>query len=309
MSSPHIPPSSHPDPPPNLAYPTGCFSVSLGYLETPTEVTQSCYVGRDLWFPKTSLRTRTTSGSLLYPQKLAQGLAYRTPSIYIERVNLIVFGNSIVHLSYLLSFLVFHLPPHCSSLLDSVFLPAPQIRLFPRVLKSALLHSLFVLSPTEIHPHQHRRTSRYFRQLFSLGHKFNTPAKIPITWGLLQEVKPCQKKLIPVKRNKGQRGIGPSQWGQLSLKWDWQAGLCHQTVTKVSYINDKEASFLRDRYCLSKSRLSEARGLYTFKGTSCPSLKTVFHIKQKGLLQYFITNECNGENGPTLLLQLAKPAL
>lgn len=39
---------------------------------------------------------------------------------------------------------------------------------------------------------------------------------------------PPQRK-TPRTRNKGQSRIWPSQWGQLSLKWDWQASLCHQT--------------------------------------------------------------------------------
>lgn len=77
------------------------------------------------------------------------------------------------------------------------------------------------------------------------------------------------------------------------------------TVTNVSYINDKEASFLGDHRRLSKSRLSEAWVLYTFKGIWCSSLKRVFRKREKGWLLHFIANRGNGH---TLLRPWPKPA-
>lgn len=72
------------------------------------------------------------------------------------------------------------------------------------------------------------------------------------------------------------------------------------TVTNVSYINDKEASFLRDPYLPLKSSCSEAWALYTFTDIGCPSIKTIFHLKEEGLLQHFLTN---GENWLTPLFE------
>ena len=79
LSSPHIPPSplSFSYPSPDLTHPRGCFlCLPLGYTETSAKIIQQCHSGRGLWLLMTSLRTRTMSGSLLYPR----GRAHRTPS-------------------------------------------------------------------------------------------------------------------------------------------------------------------------------------------------------------------------------------
>lgn len=123
--------------------------------------------------------------------------------------------------------------PCCSSLSGSIFLPIPQIKVFPRVLNSFPLYSPFVHFPIETNCHQQTEGNIETFWLFSLGPKLKMLAKSPTTWTLLQEGEASQKKKkerkIPMRGNKGQRGIWPSQWGQLSLKWDWQASLCHQT--------------------------------------------------------------------------------